>query len=426
VIPNRALLLWSLVPLVLSLGMVIHRAVLAPLLALDLVLLLVALADLAWARFAFAAEREYAGLQAVGRPFPVVLRVRVSGQRALQAWVTDDAPGATEGLPARLALNPGSVAEWTYSCRLDRRGQHHFGPVTVRVVSPLGLWMRQLRVPLSGEVRVVPNFAQLRSDNLATRLAEQRAPVRVRRRTGGESEFERLRPYVAGDSYRAVDWKATARRRELVSREYGQEVNQNVLLVLDAGRTMSGRFGELTGFDHGLNASMLLGQAALKHGDRVGLMCFDREVRCWVPPRGGARSGARLIRGVYDIFPTLHEPDYAGALRELAQRVRRRSLVVLVTAIQDEVNTALADALISALGKRHLVVVAWLKDPDLRARLGDPEPAVRAAAAFLDLEREQALRELRRRGALVVDAEPEQLTSGLLTTYLEVKARRLL
>jgi uncharacterized protein (DUF58 family) len=255
--------------------------------------------------------------------------------------------------------------------------------------------------------------------------------VRVRRRPGGENEFERLRPYVPGDPYRHIDWRATARRGDFVSREYGQEVNQNLIFLLDTGRMMSAANGSLTSFDHALNAALMMAQVALRHGDRVGFLAFDHQIRAWLPPRGGTRSGGRLIRATYDLFPSLAEPDYAMAFRHLSKRVRRRSLVVLLTAVVDEPNAALSSALVRGLAGRHLPLCVWVRDGELTALAEGPaekrsDAYVRAAAAEIVGWREKALANVRRSGALVVDSPPERLTPQLLSRYLEIKARRML
>jgi len=280
-------------------------------------------------------------------------------------------------------------------------------------------------------VRVYPSFEQLRNWGVMAREDERRLPVRVRRRPGGENEFERLRPYAPGDNYRHIDWKATARRREFVTREYGQESNQNVIFLLDCGRMMSARSGELTAFDHALNAALTMGQVALRHGDRVGLLAFDDKVRAWLPPKGGSRSGSRLIRGTYDLFPSFREPDYALAMRYISSRVRRRSLVVLMTSVVDEVNADTTAAILRAMRSRHLPLCVWIRDSGVEQLVSDPRASKldyfhAGAAAELLAWRDRSLKDIQRRGAMVVDAEADKLTPRLLSRYLEIKARRLL
>ena len=430
-IPTRLLVALAVVPVGIAIVAAFVPGLVAVMVAFDLLLFGLAGLDLLLTRGQLSASRSYAGLQSVGRSFPVELTIANTGKRSLELRVTDDAPGLAQGLPHALRLDGGRQALLKYETRVDRRGEHAFGPITVRFRSPLGLWERQQRLQVEGKVRVYPDFAQLRRYGLQARQDEQRLPVRVRRRAGGENEFERLRPYVPGDPYRHIDWRATARQGQFVSREYGQEVNQNLILMIDAGRMMSNKTGTLSAFDHALNAAIMLGQVALRHGDRVGLLAFDREIRAWIPPRGGARAGAGLIRGTYDVFPSLHAPDYALAFRHLATRVRRRSLVVLLTSVVDEPSAELVTQLVQALGGRHLPVCVWVKDTDVEALIDAPATSpmdtwARAATADYLSWREQSLRAMRKRGALVLDCAPEDTTPELLSRYLEIKARRLL
>lgn len=427
---GRQVALWA-VPIALAVGSVAVPALLAPMIALDLVLLLLLVGDGLATGAKVEATRHFAPVQAVGRPFPVQLQLRNLARRGLAVRVVDVPPGQPPIVPLEATIPAGSTVELDYPATVDRRGLHDWGELTVRWRSPLGLWERQRRFPSTEQLRVYPDFAQLRTWGVQARKIEDRVPVRARRRAGGENEFQRLRPYVAGDPYRHIDWKATARRREFVSREYGQESNQNVIFLLDAGRMTSADHGGLTAFDHALDAALSMGQVALKHGDRVGLLAFDDKIRAWLPPKGGARSGSRLIRATYDVFPSLREPDYAMAFRHLSTHVRRRSLVVLFTAVVDDVNAELAAQLARGLGRRHLALSVWLRDPELDALVDGPsreplDPWRRAAAAEVLLWRERCLAGLRQRGGLVVDAPVADLTPTLLGRYLEIKARRLL
>lgn len=431
-IPSRRLVLLGAVPVGLALAWVVVPSLLPVIAAVDGLLIAAALVDALRGGASVEVRREHAPVASVGARFEVAVVVRNTSGRTLDLVVDDDTPCPSEGLPLTLRLAPGASGRVSYTLLPTRRGRYVFGPVTTRWSSPLALWSRQVRHPgaaAEDAFRVYPDFSYLRHDVLRGRQDERRMPVRARRKPGGESEFERLRSYVPGDPYRHIDWKATARRQRFVSREYGQEVNQNVVFLIDAGRTMGASLGGLTTFDVALNAALAMGHAALRQGDRVGLLVFDREVRTWLPPRGGARSGARLLQGTYDVFPSMHEPDYAGAFRHLAGAVRRRSLVVLLTAAHDQVNADAASAVVGALAGRHLPVCVWLRDPSLDAIVDGSQatdPFVAAAAAELVRWREAALASWRQRGALVVDCAPDKLSARLLDAYLEVKARRLL
>ena len=431
-VPTGLLFGLSLLPLGVAFFIKWYPELLFPVIALDIVLVLVALGDLIATTGTVSVERGFAPVQAVGRAFPVTLRVRNDGRRALSIRVTDAQVAADAvGIPAQAKLAAGREHTAEYLLTVARRGQHEFGDMVVRWTSPLGLWERQRRYEVPGVVRVYPDFGRLRDAALSGRRTDERVPVRSRRRPGGENEFQRLRPYVPGDAYRHIDWKATARRGEFITREFGQESNQNLIFLLDCGRMMTAQSGSLTAFDHALNAAILLGQRALRHGDRVGLLAFDSKPRVWLAPRAGKRSAGRLIRGTYDLFPSTDEPDYSMAFRFLTQHVRRRSLVVLFTSVIDEVSADMSTQLVQALSSRHLPLAVWIRDAGLETVLYQPaerpvDVFVRAAAAELHGWRDRAFAGLRQRGALVVDGAPEEITAGLLDRYLEIKARRLL
>ena len=288
-IPSGRMVALVACPLILGMMALVFPEVIYPMMALDILCVVWVLVDWMVTRGHCSVVREVHAVQSVGRAFPVKLGVQNQGRRRLKLQVMDTPPGQAEGFPILLTLRSGETIESTYMLEVGRRGQKEFGPICMRWASPFGFWHQQKRYECQTTLRVYPSFHQLRSWGVQAVQSKEQVPVRSLRRPGGENEFQRLRPYVFGDSYRHIDWKATARKREFVTREYGQESNQNVIFLLDSGRMMSGKNGDLTSFDHALNAALMMGQVALKHGDRVGLLAFDSDVRVWLPPKGGAQ-----------------------------------------------------------------------------------------------------------------------------------------
>jgi uncharacterized protein (DUF58 family) len=258
--------------------------------------------------------------------------------------------------------------------------------------------------------------------------------VRAARLRGGDNEFERLREYRRSDDFRAIDWKATARRQRLIAREYQQERNQTVMCLLDGGRLMTAESAGLTHFDHALNATLMMAHVASRGGDQVGLLAFDAAVRTYVAPTGGKHAPQRVLEASYDLHPALVEPDFEAAFGHLARRLRKRALVVLFTQIVDDVSGAAVLRLVRGLPGRHLPLVVLFRDPDLD-RLAEPvrpdapdapDLYTRAAAAeLLDL-RERLVRDLKAGGALVLHVAPRELTPALVNRYLSIKAQHLL
>lgn len=378
------------------------------------------------------AERRVAGSLPLGVASPVTIRLTHRGGRPLDLELFDHHPETAdaEGLPRRLTVPPRGWAEVSYDVVPRERGDRSFGPVGLLVRSPGDLWRRPMRVGAGETVRVIPDFqAVSRYALLALSDPLGRLGVKVGRRRGEGSEFEQLRDYRPGDSLRRIDWKATSRRGELISREYSEERNQQVVCLIDCGRRMRARDGDLGHFDQVLNSVLLLSFVALRQGDAVGVMTFSGESR-WMPPAKGRRALAEILHRVYDLETTNTPSDFLEAATELMIRQRRRALVVLLSNLRDEDSDELRSAL-DLLRTRHLVLVASLRETALRDRLEEHPrnlgDALTVAAVHRYLEsRQRTFEALRLRGTLSVDVEPELLPARIVNRYLDVKRSGLL
>ena len=374
-----------------------------------------------------AVARRVPATLAVGVPVEVGLRVTNAAGSTLRAEIYDHHPASfqCEGLPRAVALEPRQWTEIAYHARPLARGETRFEKCEVRLHSPLGLWHITHRAGEETPARVYPNFRALaRYTLLATDNRLSQIGVLQVRRRGEGMEFHQLREYRQGDALRAIDWKATARTGRLISREYEEEKDQRVLLVVDCGRRMASKDGELSHFDHTLNAALLLAHVALRQGDAVGMLTMGGVGR-YCEPRKSVGAIHAILNQAYDIEPTLAVPDYQQAARDVMARERRRSLVVLLTNLRDEDDESLASAL-GLLRTRHLVVLASLREAilgrALTARVDSFDRAVtHAAAADYLAGRERAFRRLGNAGAVTLDVEPEQLPIALVNRYLGLK-----
>ena len=373
-----------------------------------------------------ALVRQVPGSLALGVHSDVRLRVANAAGLRVRLELFDHHPPTfeSEGLPRRLDLARGQWTEVAYRVRPVARGEAKFDPAEARLHSPLGLWLVRRYVGQPSEVRVYPNFRALAKYTLLAtdnRLS-QIGVLQVRRRGEG-TEFHQLREYREGDAQRTIDWKATARTGRLISREYEEEKDQRVLLVIDCGRRMASKDDELSHFDHALNAALLLAHVALRQGDAVGMMTMAGVNRYCEPRKSVERLIYRPIRG--GIEPTLDIPDYHLAAQEVMRQVRRRSLVIVLTNLRDEDDDTLLPAL-KLLRTRHLVVLASLREAiisrALWTRVDSFDRAVtHAAAADYLAARERAFRRIGAAGAVCLDVEPERLAIALVNRYLELK-----
>ncbi len=400
----------------------------------DGVLLVTVLADALLALGpAIELHRQAAGIFSVGRPNVVTLDVRSRSWRTLRGTIADDPleACAAPGNPAPFEVTANGGVSVRYEIVPSRRGSRPFGGVTVRYRSPLGLVARQDRTPLPATVDVYPDVHAARALELLRRQGRQSARVGSLRVRGGDTEFERLRPYQRGDEIRHVDWRASARRDDLTVRQFQTESNQNVVFALDVGRAMRGQADGLTTIDHALNAALLAADVALRGGDKAGLLAFDEAPRTFLPPAGG-RSGARkLTRAAYALEAGFAATDYRAAVMYLRAQVRARSLFVLFTNLLDRGSAAELASSVEGLMPQHVPLCVLMRDTDVEALATRPAHGaedlyVRAAAAETLARRDSLIRALRKAGTLVLDARPGDLTPELVRTYLDVKTRRLL
>ena len=364
----------------------------------------------------------------LGEPAQVDLLVTNPSPRRLRGVLRDAWVPSAGASPAtqELDLPAGEGRVLTTELRPTRRGDRVPDRVTVRSVGPLGVAGRQGRHEVPWRVRVQPPFTSRR--HLPERLGRLRTldGQQAARTRGSGTEFDALRDYVAGDDVRSIDWRATARRQEVVVRTWRPERDRQVVLVLDTGRTSAGRVGDVPRLDASLDAALLLAALASRAGDRVDLLAVDRVARAAVEGAGRGEVLSRLADAMAGLEPALVETDAGLLVGEVLRRTRRRSLVVLFTSLE---AAPLAEGLLPVLGSltsRHTVLLASVGDPrvaEMLAGRGDAEHVYDAAAAEqARAERRRTTSVLRRRGVEVVDAPPESFAPAVADAYLALKA----
>ncbi|WP_020405347.1 DUF58 domain-containing protein [Hahella ganghwensis] len=399
------------------------------LLAMGAVLVLTLIADLllSWRLTRLSASRRLTHNLSLERWITVGLKLSSSHTRPIRIRVFDMIPENCEyrQLPAVLDLHPGQASELSYDLKPRRRGPLTITNYSVQVSSLLGLWDLSAQPELVSEAKVYPDFASLSGlqllaiDHQTSQLGIKRKP-----RRGSGLDFHQLREYRQGDSLRQIDWKATSRRHRLISREYQDERDQQVILMLDGGRRMLTQEGYTTHFDHCLNCLLMLSHVALRQGDAVSMMSFGSELRHIAPVKGAVNIN-RILNQFYDLYPDKSAPDYLQAAQELMLRHRKRSLVVLTTNLREEDT----DDLIAAcrlLRKRHLVLLANLREGALDRALDEPIEHLDGALRFAGVvdylgERERLQKLLRAEGLFLIDSTPDHSTPEVINSYYAIK-----
>lgn len=370
-------------------------------------------------------QRQMPGSLALGRWGDVRLTLVHDYSRPITVKVFDHVPDglSMENLPQSIELRPGERSELGYRLRPLRRGHFSFSRCEIHLPSPIGLWSARQFAEVSDATRVYPDFAHLYGaqllgvDNWLSQLG-----VRQRQRRGLGLEFHQLREFREGDSLRQIDWKATARQRTPIAREYQDERDQQIVFMLDCGRRMRSQDGELSHFDHALNACLLLSYVALRQGDAVGLSTFASDQPRYLAPVKGSGQLNLLLNAVYDLDTTRRTADYQAAASQLLARQKRRALVIVVTNLRDEDDEALLTA-VKRISRQHRVLVASLREEvldDLRQTPVQTLPEALAYCGTVDYlnTRNELHDRLSAHGLSVLDTPPSGLGAALVTRYL--------
>lgn len=367
------------------------------------------------------------GILLLGAPGRVRLTLTNPSARHLRFRLHDLHPSAfaVSGLPCEVALGAGATARIDYRLTPSERGSFTIPGCEIALSSPLGLWVGRRTPTLSTTLRVFPNLARIGRDVLPA-MQDRRAAAGGRRRPrrGEGAEFHQLRGYHQGDGLRRIDWKATARMRKLIAREYEDERDRHLVFLLDTGRRMRHRDAGRSHLDEALSALLTVAFVALAHGDSVGLMTYGG-ARRWCAPRKDAQTMRRLRERVYDVQPSLEASDPLQAARELLHRMPRRALVVMITNSRDEDQSGMERAA-RLLRRHHLLMIADLResalDRSLETEIADLPGALRFHAVHGWLATRRHHRErLRHLGVEILDILPAQLPGAMVERYLAIK-----
>lgn len=334
------------------------------------------------------------------------------------------------GQPAQTNLSENERTEVRYEVKPLTRGDAVFPGTDLLLHSTLGLWKRRLFVSVEDRVRVYPNFAAVARYTLLARDDQlSQLGIRRHRRRGEGNDFLQLRDYRRGDSVRQVDWKATSKRQKLISREYHEERDQQLVFLVDCGRRMRQLEEGQAHLDQALNAMLLLSYVAARQGDAVGFLAFAGVDR-WVKPHKGANTVNHILGQCYDLPSTTETADYLTVAQNLYELQRRRALVVILSNTRNEDLSDLRQA-IQLMSRRHLVVLADLLEPDLKRVMTSRITSLDRALCFhgvLDYleERRKGQELLAHAGAICIDTNASALPARLVNRYLDIKRAGML
>jgi uncharacterized protein (DUF58 family) len=359
------------------------------------------------------------------------IKLTLNNGSALQmrALLRDELPDAFQSLSdfPPVVIPPGGEAQLNVAVRPLKRGAHAFGYVVLRLQGESGLIQKQVSLVVADTAKVYPNFRGADQYQLLAKIDQRdevvRKPMRIR---AAGTDFESLRPYISGEDPRNIDWKATARRGALVSRNKQVEKGQQLAVLLDAGRLMAETIGKYSKLEHALNATVMLSYVAQKRGDALTVASFSNRIESFLPSVRGPSLLPRVLESLYTVQVRSVESDYWQAIAQIMTMLRRRSLLILLTDVLDASASAGLINNLSRAAEKHLVLCVVLSEP----RLGELaqsipvtiEESYRKAAACDQLRRRRlALENMRSRGILVLETTPAHLSIHLVKRYLQIR-----
>lgn len=399
------------------------------LIAAALCLLLLAVLDAYWVQRQPAPQlqRQLAGSLSLQHSYEVSLSFTHSYRSALTLEYFDHIPEHFEffDLPYKVLLKPNCISHTQYRLKPLRRGAFQLPGCTIRLPSPLRLWSSQRFLAEPSTVRVYPDFTRIQSGQLqASEYWLKQLGIQQQQRRGSGMEFHQLREFAEGDNFKHIDWKATARQRIPITREYQDERDQQIIFLLDCGRHMRSQDSALNHLDHALNACLLLAHTALRQGDAVGVQTFAGTQRMLKPAKGRTQMTA-LLNTLYDIHPSQSSADYSAAVKQLLLRQKRRALVIVISNIADEADSDLIVAM-QQLRKQHRTLLVSLREEvldQLREQSAHNMQQALLYCAGVDYlnTRQRHQQKLASQGIHLLDARPSQLTAQLVSHYLAIK-----
>ena len=382
----------------------------------------------------FVCSRETLKIASIGKPHDVIIHVDNYNRGHWNVKVKDDCPDNfdlnREQYKLSLPANKRGTIEYNFTSNL--RGKFPLRFIYLRIASRFKLWNAYYAQTVHNDIHVYPDMKQLSEFAILARTNRlSLMGVRRTRRIGQDNEFERLRDYNDDDNYKFIDWRSTARRNKLTVRDFQVSQSQRIIFLVDCGRMMTNLAGSMNLLDHAINAALMMSYVALRQGDSVGMVCFSNQIHSFTPPRGGLNQMNQLLHATFDRHPQLVESRYDEAFLYLKTHCSKRSLVVLISNVIDEINANQIHEYLANLTGRHLPLGVLLRDRRIYEHADsydqNPTNLYRAAAAADILSwRNQVLTDMIHQGVLALDVFPEQLAPELVNEYLKIKARHLL
>tara|TARA_R110002126_G_scaffold255719_2_gene398775 strand:+ start:4206 stop:5540 length:1335 start_codon:yes stop_codon:yes gene_type:complete len=318
-----------------------------------------------------------------------------------------------------------------YNLTPKERGVYLFGHINVYANSALKLATRKYVLGDEKELKCYPSFLRLREFDIKNfNSASVSYGSKKTRRIGHSLEFEQIKEYVSGDDIRTLNWKATAKRNQLMVNQYVEEKSQSVYTIIDKGRAMQMTFNGLTLLDYAVNATLAISNIILRKQDKAGMLSFSTKLEDWVVAERRNSQMSLISEALHNIKTNFAEPDFSTLYSVVKRKITQRSLLILFTNFEtiDGLNRQLP--YLRALAKNHLVLIVFFKNTELDTLIDTEAETIQGvydsiiAEKFM-YEKKRIVNELKKYGIQSVLTKPEDLTGASINKYLDLKSRGL-
>ncbi|PKQ64476.1 cell division protein FtsB [Labilibaculum filiforme] len=330
------------------------------------------------------------------------------------------------------SLKAGEEKQINYDLKPFARGEYHFGCLNVYVASPLKLIKRRYKIEAQQMLPCYPSFMQMRQYELlaiSNRLNDY--GVKRIRRIGHQMEFDQIREYVKGDDYRTINWKATARKSQIMVNQYQDEKSQPVYCLIDTGRSMKMPFNRLTLLDYAINTSLVISNTAVIKHDKAGVICFGKDINAHVPADGRRTQIRKIMEVLYNQKTNYPEPNYELLHSSARRLLRNRSLLILFTNFESLDSMKRQLPYLQGLAKDHLLLIVFFTNTEIKeitkqTAKNIEDIYIKTIAEKFIYDKKLIVKELEKYGIHAILSNPKDLTINTLNKYLEFKSRGLI
>jgi uncharacterized protein (DUF58 family) len=365
---------------------------------------------------------------------PVTIKMESGYSFPVDIKVIDEIPFQFQvrNFELKRKIASGSTDNFEYSLRPVSRGEYHFGKLNIYVSSPLHLVCRRFIFGEGEMVPTYPSYIQLKKYDLmafSNRLFQY--GLKKIRRIGHTMEFEQIKEYVSGDDIRTINWKATAKKNQLMVNQFQDERSQSVYMVIDKGRVMKMPFNGLSLLDYAINSTLVLANIILKKQDKAGMFAFSKKVENRVAAERRSTQMQRILENLYNIKTNFFESDFGRLYADIKKNITQRSLILLYTNFETVDGLKRQLPYLKGIAHSHMLVVVFFENIELEQLIHAKSKNIQEVydqviAEKLAFEKRLIVNELKKYGIHSVLTKPENLTIESINKYLEIKARGIL